>query len=129
MNQKQVEKRYYKEFGLSMGAYVVAVIASSFTLGSGDFSKAAQIAIVLIPVIPTIFVIIAIMRALRDSDELQQRIQLSAVAFSAIITGFITFTYGFLENIGFPKLPSIWVLPMLFVFWGVSLGYFNKRYQ
>lgn len=129
MNQNEVMRRYYKEFGISMSVYVVAVIASITILNNFEFPKIAQIIITLIPVIPTVFVVIAIMRALRYSDELQQRIQLQAVAFSAITTGFITFSYGFLENVGFPPFPTIWVLPIMFFLWGISLGYFWKKYQ
>jgi len=129
MNQKQVIKRYYKEFSLSMGTYVVAVIASISALKNIEFPKTVQIAISLVPMIPIVFVIFAILRALRDSDELIQRIQLQAVVFSAITTGLITFSYGFLENVGFPHFPTIWILPMMFALWGFSLAYFNQRYQ
>lgn len=129
MNQQQVTKRYFKEFGLSMGAYVITVIVSSLALTKNEFSKAVQVVIVLAPIIPIIFVIIAILRALRDSDELMQRIQLQAVVFSAITTGLITFTYGFLENIGLPPFPTIWVFPIMLALWGISLGYFHQRYQ
>jgi hypothetical protein len=129
MNQNEVLKRYYKEFGIAMGFYVVAVIASTMILSNFEFPRIAQIILTLIPVVPTIFVVISIMRALRDSDELQQRIQLQAVTFSAITTGLITFSYGFLENIGFPPFPSIWILPMMFFLWGISLGFLWKKYQ
>lgn len=129
MNQKEVMKRYYKEFGISMSFYVVAVLSSISILNNFEFPQILKIVITLIPVIPTIFVVIAIMRALQDSDELQQRIQLQAVTFSAITTGLITFSYGFLENVGFPPFPTIWVLPIMFFLWGMSLGYFWKKYQ
>lgn len=129
MNQNEVMKRYFKEFGISMGFYVVAVIASTTILNNFEFPQIAQIIITLIPIIPTIFVVISIMRALRESDELQQRIQLQAVTFSAITTGLITFSYGFLENVGFPPFPSIWILPIMFMLWGISLGYFWRKYQ
>ncbi len=129
MNQNQVIKRYYKEFSLSMGAYVITLIASTFMLTKLELPKIAQIITTLAPIIPMIFVIIAVMRSLRDGDELQQRVQLSAITFSAVATGLITFSYGFLENISFPKFPTIWILPMMFFLWGLSLGYFWKRYQ
>ena len=129
MNQKQVLKRYYREFTLSMGAYVLVLILATSLLKRLELSRTVQIILALAPVIPIVFVVAAILRAMQDSDELIQRIQLQAVAFSAIATGLITFSYGFLENVGFPDFPTIWVLPMMFALWGVSLGYFTRRYQ
>ncbi len=129
MNQKEVQKRYFKEFFTSMSVYIVVLIASAVTLNVTEFPKAAQIVIALLPVIPIIFVVLAISRALRDSDELQQRIQLQAIAFSAMLTGLLTFSYGFLENIGFPPFSAIWVLPAMFLFWGIGYGYFGRKYQ
>ena len=128
MNQ-QVQKRYFKEFGISMGFYFVLLIGSVTVLTNFELPKAAQIAITLIPVIPTIFVIVAVMRALRDSDELQQKIQLQAVTFSAIVTGLITFTYGFLENVGFPHLPLLFIFPLMLALWGIGAGIFARNYQ
>lgn len=128
MNQ-EVQKRYFKEFGISMGFYVVLLLASVEILTNVELPKAAQIVVTLIPVIPTIFVVIAVMRALRDSDELQQKIQLQAVTFSAIVTGLITFTYGFLENVGFPHLPSLFIFPLMLALWGIGAGIFARNYQ
>ncbi len=111
-----------------MGFYIVLLIGSVTVLTNFELPKAAQIAITLIPVIPTIFVLLAVMRALRDSDELQQKIQLQAVTFSAIVTGLITFTYGFLENIGFPHLPSLFIFPLMLALWGMGAGIFARKY-
>lgn len=129
MKQNDVFKRYYREFGIAMCVYVITVIASVTIMTKFEFPQAIKAVIALTPVIPTIFVIIAIMRGLSDSDELQQKVQFNAIMFSAITTGMITFGYGFLEGIGFPKFPTIWILPMMFSFWGISLGYFWKKYQ
>ncbi len=129
MNQNQIMKRYYKEFLISMAAYVITLIASTLAIKNIDFPMAVQVIISLTPVVPVIFVIVAILRALRGSDELHQLIQLNAVTFSAIATGLLTFSYGFLENIGFPKFPTLWIFPIMFFFWGGSLGYFWKKYQ
>ncbi|MCI0552584.1 MAG: hypothetical protein L0287_16660, partial [Anaerolineae bacterium] len=79
--------------------------------------------------LPVFFVIVSLMRMIRDSDELQQRVQLLAISLSAALTGLITFSYGFLENVGFPKFPTFFVFPMLILIWGISLGYFTRRYQ
>lgn len=129
MNQKDVMKRYYKEFFLAIGAYTIVLFTSISLINSFEFSKTIQIVLALTPVLPIVFVIIAIMRALRDSDELQQKVQYNAIMFSAVGTGLITFSYGLLENVGFPPFPTIWVLPLMFMFWGLSLGYFWKKYS
>lgn len=128
MNQKQVMKRYSKELAFASIAYVALLVSSIITLQRYELSKAVQVVITLLPAIPTGFVIIAIMRMLIASDELQ-RIQLYAVSFSAALTGFITFSYGFLENVGFPKFSTFLIFPMLVAFWGISLGYFSRKYQ
>ena len=126
---REIQKRYFKEFGISMGLYVVLLITSIMVLTNFKLPKTAQIVIALIPVIPTIFVVIAVMRALRDSDELQQKIQLQAVTFSAIVTGLITFSYGFLENVGFPHFPTLFVLPLVIALWGIGAGIFTGKYK
>ncbi|MFN8381631.1 MAG: hypothetical protein U0V02_06815 [Anaerolineales bacterium] len=128
MNQDKVQKRYFRELYLSIAAYVIILFGSISILKKFEFSAVMQGIIALTPVIPIIFIIIAIMRGIKDSDELQQKVQLNAIMFSAIATGLITFSYGLLEGVGFPPFPTIWVLPMMFVFWGFSLGFFWKKY-
>lgn len=129
MNQKQIISRYGRELALASIAYAILLVASIITLQRFELSKALQVIVTLLPAIPTAFVIIAIMRMLISSDELQQRIQLYAVSFSAALTGFITFSYGFLENVGFPKFSTFLIFPMLVAFWGISLAYFSRKYQ
>jgi amino acid transporter len=130
MNQKKVTRRYIREFGIAMGAYLITLIISVSIL-KNELIQMRQFVILisLAPALPVAFILIALMRALKESDELQQRIQLFATSFSAALTGFITFSYGFLENVGFPKFPTFLVFPMLIAIWGISLGYFSRRYQ
>jgi len=122
-------RRYMKNLFLSMIAYTIILIASLTVLKNYEFSKLWQIIISLSPAVPVAFVILAVMRLLLDSDELQQRVQLLATSFSAAVTGLITFSYGFLENVGFPKFPTFFIFPMLIAIWGISLGYFGRKYQ
>ena len=129
MNQKELMRRYYKELISAAIAYTIVLIVSILVLKQFEFPKLWQVIISISPVIPVAFVMMAIMRLMIHSDELQQRIQLFAVSFSAALTGLITFSYGFLENVGFPKFPTFFVLPMLIFIWGISLRFFEKRYQ
>ena len=129
MNPKQVMRRYLREFFLAMGMYVVILIVSVTLLKNYEFPRVWQIIIAIAPALPVIFVIVAMMRLLKDSDELQQRVNLLATTFSAVLTGLFTFSYGFLENIGFPKFPTFAFFPMLFMLWGLGRAYFTKRYE
>lgn len=129
MKQDEVAKRYMKELLSSMVAYAVILIISVRVIKTIELSETLKFIIALLPTIPIVFVILAIMRALRESDELQQRVQFNAIMFSAVTTGLLTFSYGLLENVGFPPFPTIWTLPIMFMLWGLSLAYFWKKYQ
>jgi len=129
MNQKNIMRRYMKNLFLSMVAYTIILITSLTVLKNYEFSRFWQIIISISPAVPVVFVILAVMRLLIDSDEMQQRVQLLATSFSAAVTGLITFSYGFLENVGFPKFPTFFIFPMLIAIWGISLGYFSRKYQ
>ena len=129
MNPKQVIRRYVKEFLIAMSTYVIVLILSISILSRVELPKVWQIVISLAPALPVAFIILVLMRLLIDSDELQQRVQLLATSFAAALTGLITFSYGFLENVGFPKFPTFLIFPLMVVLWGIGLAYFSKRYE
>lgn len=121
-------KPYLFEFGTSMGAYVVVLFGSVWLLERyPDASWRYLLAVA--PVIPVLFALRAFLRQLNRIDELQRRIQLNAVAFAAGATGIATFTYGFLEGIGFPDLPTIWIFPMLVALWGIGILFAQRQYR
>ncbi|PWH15079.1 MAG: hypothetical protein DDG60_06485 [Anaerolineae bacterium] len=125
---KQVTKRYMREFFLSTSAYILLIIVS--TQMTSAFVDAPWRGLVAItPVIPAIFMVVAFVRYLNGIDELQQRIQLMAIGFSAGVTGLLTFAYGFLETVGFPHISLIWIFPLLIALWGVGTAYFSRKYQ
>jgi len=129
LSPKQALLRYLQQFFFAVFMYIMMLSASVILLKNFELARVWQIIISILPALPVIFILIALMRLLSNSDELHQRINLLAITFSAVLTGLITFSYSFLENIGAPKLPTVAVLPMLFVFWGIGLGYFTKRYE
>ncbi len=121
-------KRYLTEFGWSMTTYVVTVFITASLINHMPDSP-WRIPLAVMPVVPIIFMLIAFLRYLSNVDELQQRIQLLAIGFGAGLTGLITFTYGFLETIGFPHLSQLWVFPMMIALWGIGTGIFTQRYK
>lgn len=129
MKQNDLIKRYHKEFFMAIGSYAIVLFGSLSILKYFEFPIIIAGVISITPIVPIGFVVIAIIRLLRDSDELQQKAHLNAGLFSCIVTGLITFSYGLLENVGFPRFHVIWILPLILLLWGISLKYFWKKYQ
>ena len=126
-----VTKRYLREFIYSMVAYVLTLIPSIAVVNflADNPPNAASIIVALAPVIPVIFMIFFFLRYLSRIDELQQRIQLLAIGFAAGTTSMLTFSYGFLENLGFPSISVMWVFPIMVFLWGIGLAFISRRYQ
>ncbi len=129
MKEGQVRRRYFRELSLALGLYAAALIASVSALNRFELPQAARVLLAVIPALPTLLVFVSILRGLRDSDELQQKVHFQAVVFAASLTALLTFSYGFLEGVGFPRMPTMLVLPLMFGLWGLGLAIFWRRYQ
>ena len=126
MNESK--RRYAVELGLAMLAYLV-VLNVSIRLIQANPQSQWRYALAVTPVIPALFALFAFIRYLGRADELQRRIQLDAIAFSFAATGILTFTYGFLENVGFPRLSYILILPVMVLLWGIGTRIASWRYR
>lgn len=121
-------KTYVVHFSLAMVAYMIILIGS-LTLLNTVTNPVWRVPLAVAPVIPVVFALLAFLRYLHQMDELQQRIQLVAVGFACGMTGLLTFTYGFLELIGFPHLALIWILPLMIALWGIGTGIASWKYR
>lgn len=129
MTQKEKEagRRYMVEFGLAIIGYVVVLlVVVGFLQPPG--SDWWRIPLALLPVIPLLFALKALMRFVGKMDELQQQIQFQSITFAAITTGFITFSWGMLENANIPSLPLVWIFPIMIGLWGVAQSYYRRKY-
>ena len=124
-------KRYLREFIYSMIAYVLTLIPSILAVNSlRDYPfTPARVLVALMPVLPVAFMVYFFIRYLNNIDELQQRIQLLSIGFAAGTTGLLTFSYGFLENVGFPRISLLWVFPIMILLWGLGQAFISRRYQ
>lgn len=120
-------KQYFIEFGSSIALYCIALFFSISFISSHPDSN-INIWVSLLPIIPAILSTIAVIRAIRRLDELQQRIQLMSFAVSFAVVGLTTFTYGFLENAGLPSLPFVWIFPFMIATWGIATPIIAKTY-
>ena len=96
-------RRYLKEFGLAIVAYMVAILVSVTLLKQID-DPVIAIPLALLPMVPAWFVLTAVVRYTRQLDELQRQVQFEGLAFAFGGTAMVTFSYGLLENAGFPSL-------------------------
>ncbi|WP_136678531.1 hypothetical protein [Neptunomonas sp. XY-337] len=112
-------KKYYIEFGISMALYAAAIVYSTAFLADSPNTE-WRIWLSLLPIPPAILATIAVIRAIRRLDELQQHIQMMSFAISFAIVGLTTFTYGFLEQVGFPHIPYVWIYPFMIATWGLA---------
>lgn len=124
---KAATRRYVLEFGGAMLAYMIVLVVA-LQLIEANPNVPWRIAAAVAPVIPICFALLAFIRALGRMDELQRRIQLDAIGFAFGATAIVTFTYGFLEIVGFPSVSFIWVLPLMVALWGVASAIAARRY-
>lgn len=100
-------KPYYMEMGAALSLYTVFLILSLTLLKNPqDLGTVLRIVITLLPVIPAALMCWAIVRMMRTLDEMHLRIQFEALGFAFAASALLTFSYGFLENVGFPTSPG-----------------------
>jgi hypothetical protein len=121
-------RSYLKEFGGAMIAYAI-VLPISISLIEAHPHAPWRIPVALAPVVPAALALWAFVRWVRRADELQRRIQFEALAVAFGATGLLTFSYGFLENVGFPQLSFIWVFPFMIALWGLTVAVTSYRYR
>lgn len=124
-------RRYLREFLPAMLAYVVAVIASVSLLKHVD-EPVLRAMVALMPVPPIAFAMRAMVRRIRDADELQRQIELEALSVATLLVSLGYLTAGFLQKAGVIDVPSsvamIWVFPLVCVVYGFAKILVNRRY-
>lgn len=123
-------RRYYYEMGGAIGLYTVVLLVSIFTLvRNPEMNGFWRVVIALSPVIPCALMCWSVVRQMRRLDEMQLRIQFEALGFAFAASAMLSFSYGFLENVGFPHLSWLMVWPLMGLMWIIGLGVARRRYQ
>lgn len=128
MKLKRSAKIYTVQVTGLMAVYCVLLLLSVWLLGK--FSDTPwRIPLAILPAIPLLFVVWAVIRFVRTVDEFQKSIHLEAMAFSFLSTVVITLTYGFLENAGLPHFPLVGVPVLMCCLWGVGAALSTVKYR
>ena len=126
-----LRRRYLREFIPPMVAYVVATLLSVWWLRSIDATWLRAI-VALLPVPAVALAIRAIMRYIRDADELQRRIELEAVSFATALVSLLYLAAGFLQTAKVIDIPSsvamIWVFPLICLSYGLAKLAIARRF-
>jgi hypothetical protein len=111
MHEKQVARAYRFELWSAVAVYAVLLFASIY-FGRRMPESLLRTVVMIVPMIGFGLMIRAIARHIARIDEYQRQRLLETIALSAAITGAVTFTYGFLETAGFPRLSmfTVWVI-------------------
>jgi hypothetical protein len=122
-------KRYTRDFLIAMTLYTIVLTGSIVILNRTALPAWGAIAIAIAPVAPVLLALRGYLVLLGSMDELQRRMQHESIIIAAGLVGFGTFAYGFLENVGFPHLNVIFVLPAMIAAWGVASAFVRLRYR
>jgi peptidoglycan/LPS O-acetylase OafA/YrhL len=126
-----LRRRYMREFIPAMTGYVVTLMASVWLLKQVQ-DPALRAAIALAPVPFVALVLRAVVRHIRDTDELQRRIEVEAVSIATALVSLGYFAAGLLQSAKVVDVPSsaamIWVLPLVCLVYGLAKAVIARRY-
>ncbi len=128
MKQKERNLRYYRELTGALVLYAIVLVAA-LSIGKRMPPGAAQTLLYVSPMLPFLLAVWAVVRQIRRSDEFVRKTTLEHVAVAAAVTAGWTFTYGFLENAGYPRLSMFTVWPVMGAVWGVLGVAHNLRHR
>ncbi|MBB3835159.1 hypothetical protein LL967_15355 [Xanthomonas campestris pv. zinniae] len=124
-------RRYRREFGVPMALYVVVMLFWRYLLAQVN-PDWARVLIALLPPVLVMLVIRAVARYVRDSDEMQRRIELEAIAMAAGLVSGAYMTAGFLQAARLIDVPAsaamLWVFPLLCAVYGITKGIHARRF-
>lgn len=129
---RAIQKRYLREMVAATMAYLALIMLFAFGIPHVKVA-ALRMVLALLPLLPVLAMIRAMVRLLRDEDELERRIDLEAFAIASMLTGFGFFSVGLLLSVNALTRPpaflvAILVLPSLFGSYGLAKWFVARRY-
>ena len=127
-----LRRRYMRGLMAAMAAYVAVLFASVWLLRQVEAAP-LRVAIALAPVVPIGFAVRAMVRFIRDRDEMQQRIELESVGIATLGVSMLYMTGGLLQQAQLLQVPGgvamIWVFPLVCFTYGLAKAFVMRRYR
>ncbi|TQK11451.1 hypothetical protein [Herbaspirillum sp. SJZ107] len=118
MHEKRVARAYHTELWVAIGVYIVLLVGS-IRLARPMADGTLRTVLLLLPMLGFALMIRAIVRHVARIDEYQRLRMLESIGIAFAVTGALTFSYGFLETAGFPKMSMFVVWMVMCASWGV----------
>jgi hypothetical protein len=119
MHEHKILYRYLAEMLAAFCLYAVVLVVS-IDVGRPMPAGIGRTLLLVSPMAPFLLIVVAIVRQVRRSDEYIRLQMLENIVIAAGVTAGWTFTYGFLENAGFPRLSMFTVWPVMGAVWAVT---------
>lgn len=116
MHEKTIGRRYLRELFGAIAIYGL-LLTLSIVFGKEMPHGPARTLVLASPVIGVALAVWAIVRQMRRVDEFVRLVTLQNIAIAAAVTASLTFSYGFLELAGFPRLSMFVVWPLMGASW------------
>jgi len=112
MHERKILFRYLGEMLGTLILYTLVLVVS-IDLGRPMAEGVVRTLVLFSPMVPVLLMIVVVVRYFRRVDEFMRLRFLENWAMTGGITAVWTFTYGFLENAGMPRLSMFTVFPMM----------------
>lgn len=121
---------FLREFFSAVAAFQL-IMVFVWPLLAHFHTTAARIAMALLPVVPLVFVVRALLVWVRNSDELQQRLHLIALSISSALVALLSITAGLLAAAKVVPLNGtalLWVFPLMMLSFGAARWWAERYY-
>ena len=127
-----LRRRYLREFLPPMVGYMIALWISLVLLRQVE-AEWLRALVALLPLPPIGFAMRAIVRYIRDTDELQRQIELEAVSIATALVSMLYLAGGFLQAAKVIDVPAsaamIWVFPLVCLVYGLAKVLVARRFR
>jgi hypothetical protein len=128
---KKLLRRYQRDVLLAMSAYVAVMLVWKRLLDAVDATW-LRVLVALFPALLVCFVLRAFVIYVRDSDEMQRRIELESGAIAGLLVSAGYMAAGFLQSADLIAVPAkvamLWVFPSLCLLYGVTKIFVSRHY-
>ena len=124
--RKPHERKYFWRMLAGMTAYTLGIyVANCFHTPPSPYKNL----LILLPIVPLIYVCFTIIRCFADMDEMWRKINMEAMAFSGLGTGFTCFTYLFFRDMGAPEFRAEWAFYIMWAYFMIGKFFSWRRYK